>query len=199
MLLLDRFRHLGLPHETMVLFAASIYLFIRFGLTKFIQAYTVHRGMWHSIPAAAIAGLVTFWLCSCPEQHVQLYKAGAVVAGFVWHLILDEIYAVQARGIRLRTKKSFGTALKMFSKSPWANISTYGKLIIMIAIVMNERNAFHPAASTTPQPDAHSHPLEHAHPLELSPGLPQPRSLPPYTAQEQAPAELEYYPPAVSR
>ena len=172
MLLLDRFRHLGLPQETIVLFAAFIYLFVRFGLTKLIKTYTVHRGMWHSIPAAATAGLVTFWLCDCPELSIQLYKAGAVVAGFMWHLILDEIYAVQATGVRVRTKKSFGTALKMFSKSPWANISAYGKLFVMIAIVMNERNAFHPAASTTPQPEVHSHQLEL--PLELSQPYPPP-------------------------
>lgn len=193
MLLLDRFRHLGLPHETTVLFAAFTYLFVRFGLTKFIQKYTVHRGMWHSIPAAATAGLVTFWLCHCPELRVQLYKAGAVVAGFMWHLLLDEIYAVQATGGRVRMKKSFGTALKMFSKSPWANISTYGKLFVMIAIVMNERNALQPAASTTPQPEVHSHQLEL--PFELS----QPQSPPPYTALEQATAKPEYYPPPASR
>ena len=163
MLLLDRFRHLGWPHETMVLFAACVYLFVRFGLTKFIQTCTVHRGMWHSIPAAVTAGLVTFWLCDCPEISLQFYKAGAVVAGFMWHLILDEVYAVQARGIRVRAKKSFGTALKMFSKSPWANISMYGGLFAMIAIVMNERNVFHPAASTTPQPEVHSRQLELSH------------------------------------
>ncbi len=189
MLLVDRLSHLGLPHETMVLAAACAYLFIRFGVTNFIRAYTVHRGMWHSIPAAAIAGLVAFWLCHCPDLNVQLYKAGAVVAGFLWHLILDEIYAVQASGGRVRTKKSFGTALKMFSKSPWANISTYGKLFVMIAIVMNERNAIHlPAPSATPQP-MRSEKLERL------------QDVPPYTALERRPAapQPQYYPPAGPR
>ena len=42
----------------MVLAAVSLYLFVRFGITNMIRKYTVHRGMFHSIPAGLIfAGL----------------------------------------------------------------------------------------------------------------------------------------------
>lgn len=136
MLLLERFRALGLSHETIVLAAALIYLLVRFGLTRFLQRYTVHRGMWHSIPAAATAGLVAALLCSCPNTRLLVFKASAVVTGYLWHLVLDEIYAIEWHRGRFRFKKSFGTALKMFSNNPWANISMYGKLLACVALVL---------------------------------------------------------------
>ena len=53
---------------------------------------------------------------------------GGVLIGFMSHLILDEVWAVQWRG-GLRLKSSFGTALKLWDKVWWANISAYAKLI----------------------------------------------------------------------
>ena len=135
MLLIERLRAFGLTHETIVLAAAMIYLVVRFGLTRFLRRYTVHRGMWHSIPAAVIAGLVAALLCSCPETDRRIFKVGGIVTGYLWHLVLDEIYATEWHKGKLRFKKSFGTALKMFSKNPWANISTYGKLVAVAALV----------------------------------------------------------------
>ena len=54
------------------------------------------------------------------------------------HLLLDEIYAVEWKGGRWRFKKSFGTAMKLWGKSAWANISTYGKLIIVGLMILGE-------------------------------------------------------------
>src|SRR6187402_3563434 len=49
----------GVPlHETMALAAVGMYLLIRFGVTRLIRRFTVHRGMFHSIPTMLIfAGL----------------------------------------------------------------------------------------------------------------------------------------------
>jgi hypothetical protein len=47
----------------MVLAAVSMYLLIRFGVTNMIRKYTVHRGMFHSIPAGLIFTGVAFLLC----------------------------------------------------------------------------------------------------------------------------------------
>lgn len=136
MLLIERFIQLGLTHETIVLAAALTYIVIRFGLTRFLQRFTVHRGMWHSLPAAAIAGLITALLCSCPDSTRRMFKVGGVVTGYVWHLLLDEFYAMHWENGRFRFKKSFGTAFKMFGKNPWANLSTYGKLMAAVILVM---------------------------------------------------------------
>lgn len=131
LLMVDRFAHLGWSFETMVLAGAGIYLGIRFGVAEIFRRYTVHRGMWHSLPAAVTAGLLAFLICSCSDEMARYFKAVAVFVGFLSHLVLDEFWSVSLRWGRLRFKKSFGTALKLWSRSTWANVSTYAKLLIL--------------------------------------------------------------------
>lgn len=137
--LLPRFHQLGLQHEHLVLAAVAAYLAIRFGVGEIFRRYTVHRGMWHSLPAAAIAGLLTFLLDSGDEIGVRWFKAGAVVLGFITHLVMDEFWSVDLRRGIPRLKNSAGTALKLWTnKSMWANISTYGKLAGLVFIVIGD-------------------------------------------------------------
>ncbi len=138
MLMMDRFRHLGWSQEMMVFVGGLIYVGIRFGVAEIFKRYTVHRGMWHSIPAAAIVGLLAFMVCSCEDMTFRLFKTGAVVLGFLSHLVLDEIWSVQVRHGRLRFKRSFGTALKFWGRSLWGNISVYAKLVLLILVVMGD-------------------------------------------------------------
>lgn len=138
MLCLDRFRHLGWPMESIALAAAGVYLVIRFGFGKLLKKYTVHRGMFHSIPAAAIAGECAFLVCASGDIYMRAYKACAVVAGFMSHLILDEIWSVKVSGGRIGLKSSSGTAMKLWGDSGWANISCYGKLILLGVVVLND-------------------------------------------------------------
>ena len=136
MLMLDRFRALGWSPEHMVFVAGVMYVGIRFGIGGIFKRFTKHRGMWHSIPAALIAGLVTYLVCLSPEVSVRLFKSWAVVIGFVSHLILDEIYSVDWRGRKIRVKRSFGTALKWYAPgNTWANVTTYGKLALILLLV----------------------------------------------------------------
>ncbi|MEQ8786056.1 MAG: metal-dependent hydrolase [Pirellulaceae bacterium] len=138
MLLLNRFRQLGLDHETIVLCAAAIYVAIRFGAAEIIKRYTVHRGMWHSIPACAIAGLLAYLLCSGSTEDIRIFKAFGVVLGFMSHLLLDELYSIEWHTGRIRLKRSFGTAIKFWSKSSWANFSTYGKLAAVCLLLFGD-------------------------------------------------------------
>ncbi len=138
MMMFDRFKAMGLTAEHMVFVAALLYVFIRFGVGWIFRRYTKHRGMWHSIPAAMIAGLVTFLVSLSGDFEIRLFKSWAVVLGFVSHLMLDEIYAVDWQGRGIRVKKSFGTALKFFSKSKWANFVTYGKLVLLIVLIFSD-------------------------------------------------------------
>jgi hypothetical protein len=138
-LMIPRFEQLGLDREHLVLTTAVVYLAVRFGLGGLFKGYTVHRGMWHSLPAAAIAGLVTFLLVSGTDMPIRLFKSGAVVLGFLSHLVLDELFSVQVRRGRLRIKHSLGTALKLWTThSLWANVSTYGKLAALVALVFGD-------------------------------------------------------------
>ncbi|MCA9241136.1 MAG: hypothetical protein KDA37_13090, partial [Planctomycetales bacterium] len=50
MLLVSRFREMGFDYDQMVLATAALYFAIRFGASKLIGEFSVHRGMWHSIP-----------------------------------------------------------------------------------------------------------------------------------------------------
>lgn len=138
MMLLPRLQQSGMAHELVILAGAAIYLLVRFGLGVLLKRYTVHRGMFHSIPAAIVFGEVAFLLTPGDDMRLRLYRAGAVVAGYLSHLILDEIYSVQWRGGRLRLKGSFGTALKLWGHSGWANVSAYAKLAILTAAIVCE-------------------------------------------------------------
>ncbi|KAA1260467.1 hypothetical protein LF1_30070 [Rubripirellula obstinata] len=120
MLMIDRFRDLGLSHESMALAAMIVYIGIRFVGVEFFKRFTVHRGMWHSIPAAASAGLIAYLVMPCPTESVRVYKSLAVVLGFIVHLTMDEIWSIDVAG-GFRLKKSFGTALKFFGNSALAN------------------------------------------------------------------------------
>ena len=215
MLMIGRLQEMGLSTDLIVLAGAFAYISIRFGLAEILKRYTVHRGMWHSIPAAAIAGLLAYLICTDPYAHgvytesaydrpiysrgksdpevryyrgdyhlsgydergdwrpdyddgryeeylyvaaghlergwnsrhgepvdfrsrglfEKMFKVTAVVLGFMSHLLLDEFYSFEWGRRGLRVKRSFGTAVKFYSKNVWANISTYGKLVLLIAIV----------------------------------------------------------------
>ncbi len=137
MLMIDRFRDLELSHESMALAAMLIYMAIRFVLVEFFKRYTVHRGMWHSIPAAASAGLLAYLVMPCPTESVRIYKSSAVVLGFLVHLTMDEIWSIDMRhGFRL--KKSFGTALKFFGNGALANVSVYAKLALLVYLAVGD-------------------------------------------------------------
>lgn len=148
MLMLDRFRALGWSAEQMVVAAGLIYVIIRFGVGWIFKTFTRHRGMWHSIPAAVLAGMVTFLIVLSPDLGVRLFKAWAVVLGFLSHLVLDEIYSVNWQGRQIRIKKSFGTAMKLFSPdSVWANVTTYGKLILLAVLIASDQSVMNALGS----------------------------------------------------
>src|SRR5437867_9917600 len=56
-LLLQRLGRTEFSHDQILAILIGIYLFIRYGLAEFFKRVTVHRGMFHSIPALLITGL----------------------------------------------------------------------------------------------------------------------------------------------
>ena len=138
MMLAHHFRRMGMPPESIVLAAAALYLLIRFGLTELLKLYTVHRGMFHSIPAVIIAGQLAFLIASGETVQLRLFMAAAVSLGYLSHLVLDELWALKWRRGRLQFKSSFGTALKLFSRSWWPNVSAFGKLALLTFLIVRQ-------------------------------------------------------------
>jgi hypothetical protein len=138
MLMVERLNRMGLNFESMVLVAGLIYLFIRFVVAEIFRRYTVHRGMWHSIPAALLVGMFSFLVCSSEDIAIRLFKTAAVVLGFTSHLLLDEIWSIEFRRGRYEFKSSFGTALKLWSDNWFANFTTYALVLAFGFLVYSD-------------------------------------------------------------
>lgn len=139
MLMVERLQRMGVGHEMMVLMTSGIYLFIRFGIAEIFRRYTVHRGMWHSIPAAASVGMFAFLICASEDITPRLFKTFAIVLGFMSHLVLDEIWSIEFKGGSYRFKSSFGTALKFWGNSRYANLVTYAQVILLGFLVYSDQ------------------------------------------------------------
>jgi membrane-bound metal-dependent hydrolase YbcI (DUF457 family) len=138
MLMLDRLERVGLSHEMMLVATGCIYLFLRFGIAELFRRYTVHRGMWHSIPAAVIAALFAFLVSSSENINLRLFKTVAVLIGFLSHILLDELWSIEFRRGRYVFKHSFGTALKWWGDARIANVTTYAILLILATVAYHD-------------------------------------------------------------
>ncbi len=138
MMMIHRFQQMQLPLEAMILAGAAIYLAIRFGLTWLLKNYAHHRGMFHSLPAAAIAGQTAFLAFAAEEPLRRYFVASAVVLGFLTHLVLDEIWSVKLGMFGPKFKKSFGTALKFYGPVVWPNLVTYVLALILGALAAGD-------------------------------------------------------------
>jgi len=127
---------LKLPVEQALVIVAAVYFLIRYGVSQLFRKMTVHRGMFHSLPAMLIAGLVVYLGFPTDgerpgEGMLRLYLSGAVMLGFLSHLILDEIYSVDINGVAVRFNKFAGSAVKLGSKSWLATLTCY---VILLAL-----------------------------------------------------------------
>jgi membrane-bound metal-dependent hydrolase YbcI (DUF457 family) len=134
MLCLHRLRDMNLSHEGILCALIVMYLFIRHGLASILCRMSVHRGMWHSIPAMLIAGLLVYLAYGSPDRTLRGLLGFGVVLGFLSHLVLDEIYSVDFNGLRIKLKSSAGSALKLFSPSFSGTTLCYALLGILLSI-----------------------------------------------------------------
>jgi membrane-bound metal-dependent hydrolase YbcI (DUF457 family) len=129
MLMIHRFQQAGLPLEAIILAGAAIYLAIRFGMSWLLKKYSYHRGMFHSLPSAALAGLITFLAFGSEEPLRRYFVSSAVVLGFLTHLVLDEIWSVKLG--MFGPKKFYGPVL-------WPNLLTYALALILAALAAGD-------------------------------------------------------------
>lgn len=129
LLLLQYANYLGISGDRALLFAMLLYGMVRYGGATVLSKFTVHRGMFHSIPAMIIAAEVTFLAYHNPVTKVRLLMALGVALGFLSHLVLDEMYSVQWDGVRVNLKKSAGSALKFFGNNQLPNAIALGLMM----------------------------------------------------------------------
>ena len=137
LLLYNRLLNAGLTHEGVLAALFGMYVFVRYGLSYILKAVSVHRGMFHSIPAMLIAGLVIYLEYQSPVASTRYTLALGVMIGFMSHLVLDEIYSVDFNGIRISLKSSAGSALKFFSPSFAGTVTCYlllGALVFLVYV-----------------------------------------------------------------
>ena len=106
------------------------YGLIRYGGANLLRQVTVHRGMFHSLPAMLIAGLLTFLAYKSGEVGGRLLMGTGVMVGFASHLMLDEWYSVSWGGGGPRLKASAGTAVKWAGPDGSANLACYALLCV---------------------------------------------------------------------
>ena len=94
--------------------------------------------MFHSLPACAIFGEVAFLVFGCERLELRYFVAGAVVVGFMSHLILDEIWSVEMLRGRIHLKSSFGTAIKFWGTATGPNMLTYALLMGLTFFAIND-------------------------------------------------------------
>jgi hypothetical protein len=129
LLMWRRLMNANFSDEDLFLFLAGVYVVIRYGLSRVFKRFTVHRGMYHSLPAMLIAGLVVYLSYQHPSMRTRLFLAVGVMIGFLSHLVLDEMCSVDFHGITIKLNKYAGSAVKFFSPSLIGTICTYSILI----------------------------------------------------------------------
>lgn len=116
----------------------AVYGLVRYALGYVLKKFTHHRGMFHSLPAMLLAFLAGLMILENFELNPleKLLVAGSLAAGYLGHLVLDEVKAATSfSGRRLRPTRFFGNALKLASKSKTANITVYS--LLAAAIYLN--------------------------------------------------------------
>ena len=130
MVLLCSLVHFNIIRSILLSLGAAI--LINFVGKKVMSIIFKHRGIIHSIPMAILLSLLLFVLIKILSNNeiVAWFGFLFLVYGFLIHLILDELFAVDLIGRRL--KKSFGSALSIISLN---NIVGYICLYASIVLV----------------------------------------------------------------
>lgn len=131
LLLIQRLESYGLSVEQVLVIVSALYLLIRYGVSRVFKRFTAHRGIYHSLPALGIAGLIVFLLYHSPDLNLRLYLAAGTMLGFLSHLVLDELCSVDFEGGAVKLNQFAGSALKLFSPSWPITLGAYGILAVL--------------------------------------------------------------------
>ncbi|KLV05429.1 membrane protein [Photobacterium aquae] len=116
----------------LIVYSIFCYLTIRYNFKSVLEKITVHRGCCHSLTFIALAGLLVVWVISLlGYSDTTSWLSGLFLfAGGLVHLLLDELYSVDLANRRI--KKSFGTAMKVFSpRNPFISAIKCGLIVLL--------------------------------------------------------------------
>jgi membrane-bound metal-dependent hydrolase YbcI (DUF457 family) len=130
--------------ETVMALFLVLYLAIKYGLASLVSTFSVHRGMFHSVPALLIAAEIAYLGYPRSEVRIKALMAAGVAIGFFSHLLLDEIYSVEWSGVRLKLKKSAGSAIKFFGEGLAGNAATYALLFGLTGLTLYDAGIIGP-------------------------------------------------------
>lgn len=118
-------------------------LFVRYGVHAVFHYFAIHRGIWHSVLAGVFWGFVTaivYHYMLGFHEGVAWLGAGFMLAGYLVHLVLDEMYSVDFLGKRL--KSSFGTALKIVDRRYPYRSGALAAATVLVALLTPSTSAF---------------------------------------------------------
>ncbi|MBF8274439.1 MAG: hypothetical protein HW380_3544 [Magnetococcales bacterium] len=113
------------------------YLFFKWAVFGVVTRLTTHRGIFHSIPAAVLGGLLAVLLLHrLFGWHIRSAWLGG---GFVWlgymvHLILDEVTSLNMFGFR-GIRHSLGSALKFRSPDLFPTLGVYFAILLSVPLL----------------------------------------------------------------
>jgi len=111
------------------LFIIVCYAIINFIVSPLFKSLTVHRGVFHSLLGGVFFGLlsvVSAYQLTGLNNFMSWLMGFFIFLGYLIHLTLDEVYSVDFMNARI--KRSFGTALKLFS---YNNVKTSSLMLIV--------------------------------------------------------------------
>lgn len=109
---------------------------------KLFLCVTSHRGIFHTIPMGFLFGevttIVSYKVMKMPIEF-SIICGFFILFGFIIHLLLDEIFSVNALGMKM--KKSFGSALKFYAKNNKIGSLLLYALVILLFISFPFKNS----------------------------------------------------------
>jgi membrane-bound metal-dependent hydrolase YbcI (DUF457 family) len=139
--MVPRLYHAGMSQEGILATMLFGYVIIRYAMSRVFKRFTVHRGMFHSIPALLIAGLVVYLGYHSTDHGIRLLFGCGVMVGFLSHLVLDELYSVDIHGVKVKLNKFAGTAVKFMSPSFPATVTCYTLLGALLYLAYQDYKA----------------------------------------------------------
>ncbi len=127
----------------------GVFALIRYGVFWIFHKRTRHRGIFHSLLAAAFFAALTAAVYShifLKDPLVSWFAGLFMFGGYLVHLILDEVYAVNYEGMRL--KSSFGTALKVIDHHSWPATGLMAAALVAAVLIAPPSRGFFQTVST---------------------------------------------------
>jgi hypothetical protein len=136
--------------EMLILWLGTL-LLVRFGAKEVFFRFSYHRGVWHSLLALVFCAFVTAVIFSRllgRDDGIAWLGAAFMGVGYLTHLILDELYAVDVMDTRV--KSSFGTALKLFDYRHLGHSAAMAAATVLVFLVTPPSRAFVDSIASRP-------------------------------------------------